>query len=47
MFLCSKIIIMGQSKWLFAQKKEFSLFWDIVILICGAVCGVGRGVFGI
>jgi hypothetical protein len=45
MFLFSKIIIMGQSKWLLAEKKEFSRFWDIVILICGAVwgCGVGRG----
>jgi hypothetical protein len=40
---------MGQSKWLLPEKKEFSRFWDIVILICGAVwvCGVGRGVFGI
>jgi hypothetical protein len=36
---------MGQSKWLIAEKKEFSRFGDIVILICEAVwgCGVGRG----
>jgi hypothetical protein len=40
---------MGQSKWLIAEKREFSRFGDIVILICEAVwgCGVGRGVFGI
>ncbi len=45
MFFFSKNKIMGQSKWLIAEKKEFSRFGDIVILICEAVwgCGVGRG----